>query len=286
MRLLAAMSAAAMLLAGPAIAQISDWRPVDPENLLVIDSTEGRILIEMVPEAAPRQVERIRLLTRRGFYDGVPFHRVMAGFMAQTGDPTGTGEGGSELPDLAAEFSFRRGDAPAFSPVADSDREFSRPAGVQLGIFGGLPVQTQPDGQMFATRDGRVDATAWFCAGVVGAARTAQSPDSANSQFFIMTATNLGLNGQYTVWGRVVGPMDAVNMLRIGEGAGGLVPVAERDSMTRVRVAADIPEAERPTAEVLDVRSQRFAQLVEERRAAAGARFSVCDVMPPAQIGG
>lgn len=285
MRLLAALSTAALLLASPAISQTRDWRPVDPENLLVIDSTEGRILIEMAPEVAPRQVERIRLLTRRGFYDGVPFHRVMAGFMAQTGDPTGTGEGGSDLPDLVAEFSFRRGETPAFAPVTDSDREFSRPAGVQLGIFGGLPVQTQPDGQMFATRDGRVDATAWFCAGVVGAARTAQSPDSANSQFFIMTARNMGLNGQYTVWGRVVGPMDAVNLLRVGEGAGGQVPVAERDSMTRVRIAADIPEAERPVAEVLDVRSPAFAQLVEERRVAAGARFSICDVMPPSRVG-
>lgn len=286
MRFFAALSAAALLLAGPAMAQSSDWRAVDPDNLLVIDSTEGRILIEMVPEAAPRHVERMRILTRRGYYDGVPFHRVMAGFMAQTGDPTGTGEGGSDLPDLTAEFSFRRGAEPGFVQVTESDRSFARPSGMQLGIFGGLPVQTQPDGQMFATRDGRVDATAWFCRGVVGAARTAQSTDSANSQFFIMTAVNMGLNGQYTVWGRVVGSMDAVNLLHIGEGAGGLVPMADRDSMTRVRIASDIPRNDRPTARVLDVRSQRFAQFVEERRAATGAQFSVCDVLPPSEIDG
>lgn len=284
MRILAALSAVAVLMAGPVVAQTQDWRAVAPDNLLVIDTTRGRILIELIPEAAPGHVERMRVLARQGFYDGVPFHRVMAGFMAQTGDPTGTGEGDSDLPDLTAEFSFRRGPEPAYVEVTGSDRGFSRPTGMQLGLFGSLPVQTQPDGQMFATRDGRVDATAWFCPGVVGAARTAQNINSANSQFYIMTAPNMSLNGQYTVWGRVVGPMDAVHLLHAGDPSTGIVPVDQRDSMTRVRIASDIPEAERPSARVLDVRSPRFAQLVEERRAAQASRFSICDVIPPSEV--
>ncbi len=77
----------------------------DPENTLVLETTKGKVLIELRPDLAPLHVERIKTLARQGFYDGVPFHRVIAGFMAQTGDPTGTGTGGSDLPDLKAEFN-------------------------------------------------------------------------------------------------------------------------------------------------------------------------------------
>ncbi len=77
----------------------------DPENTLVLETTKGRIVIELRPDLAPGHVERIKTLARQGFYDGVPFHRVIEGFMAQTGDPTGTGTGGSDLPDLKAEFN-------------------------------------------------------------------------------------------------------------------------------------------------------------------------------------
>jgi len=79
----------------------------DPENILLLDLSNGeRVAIRLVPEWAPGHVERIKLLTRQGFYDGVIFHRVIDGFMAQTGDPTGTGQGGSDLPDLTAEFNM------------------------------------------------------------------------------------------------------------------------------------------------------------------------------------
>ena len=78
----------------------------DLENILFLDLSNGeRVAIRLMPEWAPKHVERIKTLTRQGFYDGVIFHRVIDGFMAQTGDPTGTGQGGSQLPDLAAEFN-------------------------------------------------------------------------------------------------------------------------------------------------------------------------------------
>ncbi len=77
----------------------------DPENTLYMDLTSGRVVIAMRPDLAPKAVERIKLLTRRHFYDNTPFHRVIEGFMAQGGDPTGTGTGGSDLPDLPAEFT-------------------------------------------------------------------------------------------------------------------------------------------------------------------------------------
>jgi peptidylprolyl isomerase len=76
----------------------------DPENLLILETSQGRVVVAMRPELAPRHVDRIRELVREGFYDGVVFHRVIEGFMAQTGDPTGTGTGGSGV-KLKAEFS-------------------------------------------------------------------------------------------------------------------------------------------------------------------------------------
>lgn len=90
----------------------TDAKAADPENTLFLELEAGRVTIEMLPDIAPGHVERIKTLTREGFYDGVVWHRVIDGFMAQTGDPTGTGTGGSELPDLPAEFNdyeYKRG---------------------------------------------------------------------------------------------------------------------------------------------------------------------------------
>ena len=77
----------------------------DPENTLILETSKGRVVIQLRPDLAPGHVERIKTLAREGFYDGVPFHRVIEGFMAQSGDPTGTGSGGSKHPDLKAEFN-------------------------------------------------------------------------------------------------------------------------------------------------------------------------------------
>jgi peptidylprolyl isomerase len=106
-RLLLALSLA-FFLAAPALqAQQSD-----PQNTIFLDTKDGRIVIKLRPDIAPKHVEQIKALTKRGFYDGVVFHRVISGFMAQTGDPTGTGSGGSQLPNIPAEFTptpFKRG---------------------------------------------------------------------------------------------------------------------------------------------------------------------------------
>src|SRR5690606_17965069 len=89
---------AALLICGAAMAQ-------DVESVLSVDLASGRVVIELRPDLAPKHVARIKELAREGFYDGIVFHRVIPGFMAQTGDPTGTGRGGSDKPDLPAEFS-------------------------------------------------------------------------------------------------------------------------------------------------------------------------------------
>ncbi len=135
----------------------------DADRLTLSLSTGGNVVIKLRPDLAPGHVERITELANSGFYDDVVFHRVIPGFMAQGGDPTGTGFHGSDLPNLKAEFS------------GESHRR-----------------------------------------GVASMARS-QSPDSANSQFFIVTEDSPFLDRQYTVWGEVESGMEYVDALPAGE---------------------------------------------------------------------
>lgn len=253
------------------------WRTVAPENLLVIDTSRGRILVEMAPEIAPRHVERVRRLARDGFYDNQRFHRVIDWFMAQTGDPLGTGDGQSPYPDLEAEFTFRRDGTMPFVPVA-------RPMGAEVGFINSLPVQTQPEAAMVLTGDGKVHGWGLYCPGVAGMAR-GDANNSANSQFFFMRQAYPALEKRYTVWGTVVSGLDVVRAIKVGDGDNGAV-TADPDRMVRVRVAADLPEAERPVVQMLDTRSATFGTLVETARRARGADFSLCDVTLPVQVSG
>ena len=162
----------------------------DPENTILMELKDGTVTIELLPDVAPKHVERMKELARAGAYDNVCFHRVIDGFMAQTGDVAHgnmeegfnlrrAGTGGSDLPDLPAEFSK-------------------------------LPHDR----------------------GTLGAARS-QNPNSANSQFFINFSDNHFLNGQYTVYGRVISGMEHVDAITRGE------PPANPDRMVSVKVAAD-----------------------------------------------
>ncbi|MGE0830555.1 MAG: peptidylprolyl isomerase, partial [Hyphomonadaceae bacterium] len=123
----------------------ANWRALDPDNTLYIDTERGRIVVELYPEIAPHHVERIIALTRQHFYDGLTFHRVIEGFMAQTGDPLGTGQGASSLPDLTPEFLFRRGPEMPFVEAAQQ-------GGARIGFYKAMPSETQPDSQMMVTR--------------------------------------------------------------------------------------------------------------------------------------
>jgi Peptidyl-prolyl cis-trans isomerase (rotamase) - cyclophilin family len=171
--------AALFLAAQPAAA-------ADPEDTLYLDLAWGRVVIEMRPDLAPNHVARIKELVRKGFYDGTVFHRVIDGFMAQGGDPTGTGTGGSGQ-KLQAEFSGER-----------------------------------------------------FTRGAVGMARSA-SPNSADSQFFIMLGTTPSLDYKYTVWGRVTEGMEHVDKITKGSAADNGI-VARPDKIVRLRVAADVKQ--------------------------------------------
>ena len=255
----------------------TDWRTVPADNLMIIDTNRGRVLVELAPEAAPLHVERMRLLTRRAFFDGIVFHRVIDGFMAQTGDPLGNGEGQSPYPDIKGEFTFRRGPETPFTPVAS-------PAGAMLGFLNSLPIQTQPTTLMATTGDGKVHGWGAYCPGVAGMARD-DAPDSANSQFFLMRQPYPALDKRYTVWGNVVSGLDVVRAIKVGDGDNGAV-TAEPDRMIRVRIASDLPEAERPVVQVLDTASAAFRTLADGVRTARGADFSICDIVLPVQVSG
>jgi peptidylprolyl isomerase len=150
----------------------------DHDDVLILETTRGAVTIAMRPDLAPRHVARIKELVRDGFYDGIVFHRVIDGFMAQTGDPTGTGTGGSGK-KLKAEFS------------------------------------REPHKR-----------------GTVSMAR-AQNPDSGDSQFFICFEDAPFLNGQYTVWGKVIDGMENVDGIKRGE------PVVDPDKIVSAKIKSD-----------------------------------------------
>jgi peptidylprolyl isomerase len=259
---------------GPTIAPptAADWRTPDPQNVLVIDTNKGRIIAEMIPEAAPVHVERLRTLAKRKYYDGLQFFRVIDQFMAQTGDPQNTGEGGSDLPDLKAEFTFRR------NPAASSFVMVSNPTGGEVGFVGPMPAMSQISLMSALTADGKVSAWGLFCPGVLGMARAGE-PDSANSQFFLMRQAYPSLDKNYTAFGRVISGLSAVRAIKVGE------PVAEpRDIMQRVQILADMPAAERPQVRVVDTKSAWFKTEAERVRAAKGADFSPCDIDIPVEV--
>lgn len=272
---LAATAAAAPKHQAPAPAPSApgeaDWRTPDPGNVLVIDTTKGRVIVELSPEIAPKSAAQVRDLARAGFYDGRAFFRVIDGFMDQTGDPTDTGGGGSTRPNLPAEFTFKRD---ATTPLIVVDKEGGR----ESGFIGATPVISQSLDLATLTADHKVNAWGTFCPGVVGMAR-AEDPDSGNSQFFLMRATQTNLDQKYTPVGRVIAGMEVVRAIKTGE------PVAPpQDKMLTVRVLADIPAAQRPSVRVIDPRGPWFTAMTARVRAEKLIGLSLCDLDLPSQV--
>lgn len=269
--LVLAMTSSAAMAATPSKPSEADWRTPAPETILVIDTNKGRVLVELIPEVAPNHVARLQELTRAGVYDGRTFFRVIDRFMAQTGDPTNTGEGGSDKPNLKAEFTFRRTAETPFVPMA-------APGGLEVGYLKSLPVVSQAWSWSDMTSDHKVAAWGTYCPGVVGMARD-EDNNSANSQFFLMRQPYPSLDKRYTAFGRVVSGLSAVRAIKTGE------PVpAPQDQMLKLRLLSDIPEAERPRVRLIDPKGPWFAAETQRLRALKGADFSVCDIDLPAEV--
>jgi peptidylprolyl isomerase len=261
----------------PAAPTAADMRTPDPQDLLVIETTKGRILVELNDLAAPLATARVRDLARKGFYDGHSFFRVIDNFMDQTGDPLDTGMGTSSLPNISAEFIFKRA---ADTPFAPADRN----GGLEEGFVGSLPVVSQSMDLGLLTVDHRVQAWGVYCAGVLGMAR-GDDPDSANSQFFIertnANAPDHGLHAldkKYTAFARVIAGQDVVDAIATGE------PPPDPDKVVSVKVLADMPEATRPRVRVVDAASPwakaQIARLIPQ----LAPDFTVCDVKLPADV--
>ena len=266
-----ASPAATVPVATPGAPTAGDWRMPDPQNVLVIETTKGRVFVELNPEVAPNHVARIKELARAGLYDNRSFFRVIDLFMAQTGDPKDDGTGGSAKPDLAAEFTFRRGAQTPFVQVADQTV-------ADIGFIGALPVMTQSSMLMPMTADNKVSGWALYCPGVAGMAR-GEGVDSANSQFFLMRQAYPSLEKRYTAFGRVVSGLDAVRAIKPGE------PVADpKDRMLKVQVLADMPPATRPKIKVIDPRGAWFSAEVARVRAQMGADFTACAIEIPSEV--
>jgi peptidylprolyl isomerase len=239
-----------------------DWRPLDPENTLVIETSRGRIVVEMAP--APLAVARVKRLAHEGVYDGLLFHRVIEGFVDQTGNPNNRDGGTSAYPDLPAEFSVR---LPADAPLAVV---VSRRDGIE-GFVGAVPVAGVSAAEQALGGDHRPRVWGAYCEGVAGMGRQAGA-DTANSEIFFMRAPARRLDHDYAVWGRVVQGLEVVRAIKVGE------PPPDPDKMLRVRLAAELPPAERPRLEVADPRGPGFQARAAALKARLGPRFSICDL--------
>lgn len=248
-----ALAALLWAIACAAIAAEPTWRPVDPDNLVFMDLQEGRVAIELNPRFAPKTVAQFRQLVQDGFYDGLPFYRVIDGFVAQGGDGSDLGEL-SEVPLIEAEFEIEWSDD--------------------------LPWVAAQKADLFAPETGFVDSfaagrdpsanAAWLlhCPGAVAMARN-ESPDSSRTDFYIVIGqAPRYLDRNMNVFGRVVEGMDVVQRIRRGPpDDNGII----RDDLAASRIrsmtlAADIPKEERPTAYVLDSASKGFGDLLKSRR--------------------
>jgi len=246
-----------------AAAPHADWRALDPDNTLVIETSKGRVVVEMAPVLAPKAVERVKRLARERVYDGLLFHRVIEGFVDQTGNPNNHDGGTSAYPDLPAEFSAR---LPAETPLTTV---VSRSDGIE-GFVGSIPVAGVSVKEQALGRDRRPRVWGAYCDGVAGMGRQA-GIDTANSEIFFMRAPARRLDHDYAVWGRVVQGLEVVRAIKVGE------PPAEPDRMLSVRLAADLPPGERPRLEVTDTQGPAFRAKVAALKGRLGARFSVCD---------
>ncbi|MES2049120.1 MAG: peptidylprolyl isomerase [Pseudomonadota bacterium] len=257
----------AILTSSSVFAQES-WRVLDPENTLIIESSKGRLILEMRPDMAPKSVERVKLLAREKTYDGLQFHRVIAGFVAQTGNPNNRDGGGTSHPNLAPEMMFKQ-------KLNSGEIVVSNGSISATGFLGGVPFQATPITDVIKNTKGSLRAWGAHCPGVAGMGRN-EARDSANSELYFMLDSARRLDRDYTVFGRIVVGMDILKNINLGE------PPTNPDIMKTVRVLADISAAERPKVSVMT--GTALSAEIDKVRQQKGADFSVCDVVISAKV--
>ena len=234
-----------------------DWRKVDPDNLVLIDTKYGETAVELAPSFAPRHVERMRALIRAHFFDGLAFYRVIEGFVAQGGagedtastkDKPADPEIEKKWPKLKAEFERPVAGGARFTPLGSPDL-FAR----QVGHVDGFPVGRDPK-----TR------TQWMihCAGTFAFARD-NDADTATTEFYIVIGeAPRRLDRNLSAFGRVIDGMQYLQKLERGDPAvdnGVIADKSRQDKIVSVRLASDIPETERLGYEVMRTDTKAFA---------------------------
>ncbi len=291
-RVAAIIGLAAVVAAGPALADKKDaavpayqhvfdapkdaWRGLDPENLLIVDLPAGPLYIELRPDMAPKHVEHIKALVRKGFYNGLHFHRVIEGFVAQGGDPKGDGTGGSDLPNVEAEFA-RNSKAVTNFTIIGRDRQAAR-----VGLIDGVPAAAEPESLRTFRADRAVKVWGAHCQGVMSMARSTD-PNSANSQFFLVIGdARSSLDTRYTVWGWIVEGLNSARRIERGE------PPKRPTPIVRMRIAADLPSAERPDILVMKSDSPAFLNYIKAAGYVDETGFvkDLCDIKPPRKVKG
>lgn len=272
------VSPAACLLAAPLLAQTpepkpaappttaavlaattaADWRPLDPDDTLYMEVAGGRVVIELAPAFAPNHAANVRALVREGFFDGLSINRVQDNYVVQWGDPDG---------DDAAKARAVKNGKKALAA------EFDRPAE-------GLPFTKNPDGDVYAPEAGWSDGfpaardpkagRAWMthCYGVLGAGRGNTADSGGGAELFVVIGhAPRHLDRNITAFGRVVKGIERLSSLPRGTGTMGFhEQPGQRVPITSIKLAADVPEAQREKLEVLRTESDAFGALIEARR--------------------
>ena len=245
------------------------WRAVDPENLVIMETSKGQIMIELLPVVAPAHVEQFRAYVRAGLYDSTEFHRVIRGFMAQGGDIEQTHGADKMLEPLEAEFVFRRN-------PADVPMDTIGPAdSADGGFYHGFPMATQPGFLAEMSKDGLVESWIPHCPGVLSTART-DDVNSGNAQFFLISEDGQHLDYKYTAKGRAITGLDVIQSIKLGPAPNGF-PIANPDVVTSAKLAADLPEDERPRAFVQRTDTEEWQTILTN---ADARRIALCDIPP------
>ncbi len=266
-----ASSPASLLESAPA----SAWRSVDPDNILYMELPQGRVVIELAPQFAPRYVANIKKLVRQGFFKGLPIFRVQDDAVVEWGDSTGHKSVGTARRMVAAEFERPARDLP-FTALSDPDTYAP-----QVGFSDSFPAARDP-----------VFGRAWLvnCYGMVGAARgTNVDSGGGTALYAVIGGPQRQWDRNTTMVGRVLEGMPLLSTLPRGNGPLGVyLDRHHRVRIASVRIAADLPPAKRTPLEVLRTDTPTFTQYVEALRTRRGpwskvpaGRVSVCAVPIP-----
>ena len=256
----------------------ADWRGIDPENTLYIKTEYGTFVVEMAPEFAPKHVAQLKKLTRQKFYDNITFHRVIKGFMNQTGDPRGDGAGDSNEPDIEAEFTFKRSADMKMAMVGEQKFKTGKAA---VGFYKGYPIASQDISMAMLTKDGKVNAWGIHCPNITSMARGTDT-NSANSQFFLMRGEAKQLDQEYSIWGTTVWGREGLKAIKVGTVGEdkGFIP----DRLLSIRVAADIPADERINVQVMRTDTSAFRAYLDGLKSEAGDYPKICDIEVPTRL--